>query len=396
MKSQQIGITALATGMVFAATIAAQAGGFSRGSADTDILFEPGNFTARAGATVVVPSRKFTANANPALIGSNPFDSFVVPSAAVKYQIVPNASCAGTYTHAYGAAGDWSAGGGTVTGKLTEEFIVHELGLTCGLNFDVGPGKLWVIGGGFLEYFDYERTGVLRGLTGPGAALNGQPNYLELTGRDAGYRLGVAYEVPDIALRGQLLYRSGSSYGADGSLRAPAAALGVGATGAPATVPAIGIGELPQSVEMKLQSGIAPGWLAFGSVKWTDWSVMTTLDVARPGVGLVSRNEYYWRDGWTVSGGVGHAFTDKISGSVTFIWDRGVSTGYDLMGDTYTVALGGSFKDNWGGELRAGVGLSYLSSSVETRYPTAAYPAGNAAVDSGWGLSFGGSYKLSW
>src|SRR5690606_34117088 len=133
-----------------------------------------------------------------------------------------------------------------------------------------------------------------------------------------------------IALRGQLLYRSGTSYGADGSLTAPAAALGVGMLPTPASVPAIGIGELPQSVELKLQSGIAPGWLAFGSVKWTDWSAMTTLDVVRPGAGLVSRNEYYWRDGWTVTGGVGHAFTDTISGSVSLTWDRGVSTGYDL------------------------------------------------------------------
>lgn len=396
MRYRKLGLTALTGGALLATVLAAEAGGFSRGTADTDILFEPGDFSARAGVTVVVPSRKFTRNANPALVGVNPFKSFAVPSAAVKYQIVPGASCAGTYTHAFGAAGDWSAGGGTATGKLTEEFIVHEFGLTCGLNFDVGPGKLWLIGGGFVEHFDYERSGVLRGLTGAGAALNGLPTDLDLTGNDTGYRVGVAYEMPEIALRGQVLYRSGTSYGADGTLTAPAAAVGAGMLPTPASVPAIGIGELPQSVEFKLQSGIAPGWLAFGSVKWTDWSTMTTLDVVRPGGDLVSRNEYYWRDGWTVTGGVGHAFTDTISGSVSLTWDRGVSTGYDLMGDTYTLAVGGSFKDQWGGELRGGVGLSYLSSSVETRYPTMAYPAGNAAIDSGWGFSFGGSYRLNW
>lgn len=373
---------------------AAEAGGFARGTADTDILYEAGTFAARAGATVVVPNRKFDTNSNPALIGVNPFQSYVVPSAAVKYQLVPNFSCAGTYTHGFGAAGDWRGGGGTVTGKLTEEFLVHEFGLTCGANIELGNGKLWLLGGAFVDHFDYERTGVVRGALLP--ALNGLPTLLELDGTDVGYRIGVAYEMPEIALRTQLMYRSGTSFGATGNLTAPMAALGLGLSGSPATVGTIGVGRLPQSVEFKAQTGIAPGWLGFGSIKWTDWSAVETLDVFGPTGAIVSRNEYYWRDGWTVAGGIGHAFTDRISGSLSVQWDRGVSTGYDLMGDTYTVAAGGSFKDDWGGEFRMGLGLSYLSSSQETAYPTAYYPAGNASVDSGWAVSFGGSYKLTW
>ncbi|CAM5608048.1 hypothetical protein MAUB1S_10312 [Mycolicibacterium aubagnense] len=35
------------------------AGGFSRGSADTDILFEQGNFNMRSSVTYVTPTRKF-------------------------------------------------------------------------------------------------------------------------------------------------------------------------------------------------------------------------------------------------------------------------------------------------------------------------------------------------
>jgi long-chain fatty acid transport protein len=49
----------------------AQAGGFSRGSADTDIIFEPGNFNMRSSVTYVSPTRKFNKNGNPRLIGTN-------------------------------------------------------------------------------------------------------------------------------------------------------------------------------------------------------------------------------------------------------------------------------------------------------------------------------------
>lgn len=384
------GLHAAVGGALLLSSAAAQAGGFARGTADTDILYEPGTIAARAGATAVIVNRKFTENSNPALVGKNPFDNYIVPSAAVKYQIVPNFACAGTYTHGFGAAGDWTDGGGTVTGKLTEEFIVHEAGLTCGANIEVGRGKLWLLGGAFVDYFDYEREGFV-------PTLGRAPTLLQLDGTDVGYRLGVAYEIPEIALRTQLMYRSGTSFGASGKLTAPMAALIPGAPSiAPVTVDATGVGSLPQSVEFKMQTGIAPGWLAMGSIKWTDWSRLDTLDVFGPTGSLVTRNEYYWRDGWTVSAGLGHKFTENLSGTINFQWDKGVSTGYDLLGDTYTVGLGVSYKDSIGGELRGGVGLSYLSSVRETAYPSPYNPSGNAAVGSGWAVSFGGSYKLTW
>ena len=48
------------TAAAFAAfATAAQAGGFARGEADTDILFESGDFIFRSGATYVSPRRKF-------------------------------------------------------------------------------------------------------------------------------------------------------------------------------------------------------------------------------------------------------------------------------------------------------------------------------------------------
>src|SRR6185437_11037378 len=129
-----------------------------------------------------------------------------------------------------------------------------------------------------------------------------------------------------------------------------------------------GKGNLPQSVEVKLQSGIAPGWLAFGSVKWTDWSVQKELLVLTDNPEVGSADIYNWKDGWTVTGGIGHAFNETVSGALSLTWDQGVGTVWDLSSDTYTLAAGGVIRDTLGGELRGGLGVSYLTSARETMY----------------------------
>src|SRR5690606_9762903 len=96
----------------------------------------------------------------------------------------------------------------------------------------------------------------------------------------------------------------------------------------PATYPAAfdvhGAQDMPDVVELKVQSGIAPGWLAFGSVKWTDWSQLQKIPFCRAAVtgtcttaNDVTTLDLGYRDGWTISGGVGHKFNDQWSGAVT-------------------------------------------------------------------------------
>ncbi len=357
---------------------AAHAGGFSRGTADTDILFEEGNFNMRAGVTYVSPNREYTRNPNPALVGTSYTDDYVIPSAAIKLNITDNIRCAATMVDNNGGSATYAYPKAPPSFKKSEEFTTNEKALTCGFKFDVGPGQLWVLGGGYMENFDYDRLNVT-----PFGPIN-----LTLDGEEFGYRAGVAYAIPDIAFRAQLMYRSGTSYGADGTLTVPGALVGSPAPTVP--LAAKGFGNLPQTVELKLQSGIAPGWLAFGSVKWSDWSVQKQLLVttATP---LGSQDVYNWKDGWTVTGGVGHAFNERVSGLVSLTWDQGVMTGYDLSSDTYTLALGGSFKDAIGGELRAGVGISYLTSADITKGSDA-----GTAVDSGYAIAGSVGYSVKW
>jgi long-chain fatty acid transport protein len=102
----------------------AHAGGFSRGSADTDILFEDGNFNMRSSVTYVTPTRKYKTNAlNPELIGVNYADDYAIPSFALKLKISDSLSCAGTYTESFGGSATWPTPSGTLN-KLDEDFTI--------------------------------------------------------------------------------------------------------------------------------------------------------------------------------------------------------------------------------------------------------------------------------
>lgn len=97
------------TAAAFAAfATAAHAGGYTRGEADTDILFESGDFIFRAGATYVSPRRTFkTTGSGPSLRDPNTdgvyTNDYWIPSVAAKISVSENFACALTYTQPFGA-----------------------------------------------------------------------------------------------------------------------------------------------------------------------------------------------------------------------------------------------------------------------------------------------------
>jgi long-chain fatty acid transport protein len=102
MNKKGFAALAGATALSLLGAAAANAGGFSRGAADTDILFEQGNFNVRTSITVVSPERKIVSG--PSNVGHDYADTYVMPSLAAKFRISDNLSCAGTIAQAYGAA----------------------------------------------------------------------------------------------------------------------------------------------------------------------------------------------------------------------------------------------------------------------------------------------------
>lgn len=399
-----------------AVAMQAHAGGFSRGTADTDILYEDGNFTMRTGVTIAAPQRGYETitipvglpGAGTTINATDPdfTQTYIIPTAAIKFNIGEDLRCAGTFTESFGGDVRYgpqgiAAGIADGSGQIQNSFSANEFGVTCGYKFDLGKGRAWIIGGLFGEDITYEESARLPTAN---ALSFGNPNAVGTLKFDGGYKLGyragVAYEIQEIALRGQVLYRSGIDHAPGGTLTVVDSVAGT----VLASLPATAAGSLPQSVEVKLQSGIAPGWLAFGSVKWTDWSVLDRLDytIFTPGGPVPTGLEFYWQDGWTVTAGIGHKFNDYVTGALSLTWDRGVSTTEDALTDTWTLGAGAVFTDKMGGQLRLAGGISYLTSaSVAAQTPgpvpfpnpghTFAYTVGND-----WAFAGSASYRLNW
>lgn len=391
----------------------ALAGGFSRGTADTDVLFEDGNFTMRAGVLYVAPQRGYesvtVAGVPTSSTDGDYTEAYVVPNFAIKLNLTDRARCAGTYTQPFGAnstygsqainAGIWADaldGAAQPSGTAYTHFSTEEFGLTCGYRFQAGRGNLWVIGGGFLKSISYDEGNRIGSPLSPVSSL--PVGSLSLSENDVpGYRLGVAYEIPEIALRVQGIYRSKVEHNLTGTF----SVTGLGLLNPAST----GAATMPQSFELKAQSGIAPGWLAFGSIKWTDWSVLQTLNyTTTPGNNRTK--DFFYKDGWTFTAGVGHQFNDTVSGSVSLTYDKGVSTTEDVNKDTFTLATGVSLTGDNGGELRVGGAVSYLQGGSVSQAASCLDGPGTicgsgvgAAYDNtiggDWSYALGASYKVS-
>lgn len=365
----------------------AMAGGYSRGEANTDVLFDSGTATIDAGFLYVSPQRSYDTISGARATDGRFSDDYWIPSVAVGVRPADIFGCALTYTQSFGAAATYGtqaqnaertnavAAGGAAAANYTisKGFTSNEYGATCSVKFDAGQGKFHVLGGIFLEDFSY----TAKSMTG---TLNFKDN------GSVGYRLGAAYEIPEYALRASLMYRSQVRHNATGTF--DFSAIAQAGNGGIARAAATGSGTLPQSVKLYVQSGIAPDWLVYGSVKWTNWSVLQTLNYT---VGTTARQDkYFWKDGWTIQAGVGHKFNDTVSGTLNLTWDQGVGTGADIQTDTWTLGAGAIISAG-PGQLKLGAGISYLTAGSQSTAKGANY---NATSPGSWAYALGASYNV--
>jgi len=192
---------------------------------------------------------------------------------------------------------------------------------------------------------------------------------------DVSFVVGGAFEIPDIALRVALTYATATEFTHTTALQV--------APGVFAPVPDT-IYEMPQSVNLDFQTGIAADTLLFGSIRWADWSETEINSFGYPGNPLVGYDEDYV----SYSVGVGRKFSDAFSGAIsvgyeaatgdladnlaptdgylslqvggTYTIDNIEITGgvrYVMLGDAITETFGAEFADN--AALGAGVSVAY-------------------------------------
>lgn len=192
--------------------------------------------------------------------------------------------------------------------------------------------------------------------------FNGYDANFETTG-GWGVLAGAAYEIPDIAFRAAMTYRSAISHDVDTKENF------VNFPGAP--VNGTTKIETPQSINLDVQSGIAPNTLAFANLRWVDWSgfairpgqfgaVSKTVGpaVGKPnGFDLVS----YDKDQYSATVGVGRKFNDKWAGNVSLGWDSGTGEYVTTLGPVdgnWNIGAGVQYSPTK--NFYVGVGAKYL------------------------------------
>lgn len=354
------------------------AGGLDRGGYNIDQLFDASPFTFSSGVTYVMPQRKVknardtfatdglgTNGAGAGTSYADDSENYAIPYVGVKGG-VGAVDCLVDYSQPFGAHLNPGTGWVGVQSNIETKVRTDNYGLTCSYKVDMGPGQFRMIGGGFYQEIEGSKTRLVLPIAGAGVGR------LDMSDEALGWRAGVAYEIPEYALRASLVYNSRVKYdNLSGTLdltQIPAGAV-AGNPFLGRRFGVIGAADAPDSLELKVQTGIAPDWLAFGSVKWTNWSLIQSIEfcpVASSGLpcpaGGVTSLDLLYRDGWTVSGGVGHKFNDKLSGALSLTWDRGTSTGVGTQTDTWTVGAGVSYAMTENVELRLAGAVGLLTS----------------------------------
>ena len=396
-------LKALTTAMILAAlpTAGAFAAALDRSGQSISAFLQPGNYF-EAGISVLDPdvSGKDRSGNN----ASDMAGDYYFPSAALKLQLTEHFSFGLLYDQPYGAEAEYSGknefvsstsdgvmpgtaltgGLPVVTGgtALGQPIIVNgkpvAIGLatpiegntsvevdTQSLNFILGyqPTTNWNIYGGAV-YQTIKGNVHLRGTTY--SLYNGYDATIKETG-DIGWLAGIAYQIPEIALKASLTYRSEIEHDVnaveDTPLIDPLGAILV----SKGIVTQKQVDDIknadgktnittPQSVNLDLQSGIMANTVAFANVRWVNWKdfkiqptqfgALSQLagkllpQLNKPnGFNLVD----YSDDQWSANVGVGRKLNEQWAGNVSVGWDSGAGNPVTTLGPVegyWNVGLG--------------------------------------------------------
>lgn len=370
------------------AGVGAQIGGLI-GSADPDVIAafiaDPANAatvgTVTAGVTAAVTSNPAFANASAGSLDVE--GDYVVPRFGAKFNVGQGADCLASYSEPFGADAEYGTNNAYSATAVSFSIDSQDYGLTCSYQFGAGVTSVGdafarvIVGGSYqqLEGFQARQTFLDLANAGIGAA-GGVGNTsgigtFNVDGDAFGYRVGVAYEIPDIALRASLVYSSKYDYDLSGIQNNT----GFGAL-IPSTqlVPISLKTEIPQSLEAKFQSGISEGTLAFASIKWQDWSKLDVIPIQgglSPATGLPSNLAFEpgYRDGYTITAGIAKVLTEELAARVSLTWDRGTATVSGTQTDSWTLAGGVRYTANESVDLNLGGAIGLLTSGTSTQLP---------------------------
>lgn len=400
-------LKALTTAMILAAlpTAGAFAAALDRSGQSISAFLQPGNYF-EAGISVLDPD--VSGKAKPEYGGQSINDmagDYYFPSAALKLQLNDHFSFGLIYDQPYGADAEYTNSAlftHPTQGNTSVEVDSQNLSMILGFqptenwNFYGGgvyqtiKGNVHLRGAAYSIYGGYAPAGLIPGTTTstpvPSSVI---PGYDADIGEDsaAGWLAGFAYQIPEIALKASLTYRSEIEHKVNITETIVSAIPGVGAINYTDAETSI---TTPQSVNLDFQTGIMANTVAFANVRWVNWKdfairpnqfgqlseypLVKQLTGKSNGFDLVA----YTDDQWSANVGVGRKLNEQWAGNVSVGWDSGAGNPVTTLGPTegyWNVGLGvqysptpatfiaGGVKYFWLGDAKAQTGSQFDTSS---------------------------------
>ncbi len=339
---------------------------------------------------------------------------YYFPSAALKLQVTDNFSFGLIYDQPFGAEAEYSTGtqkttalpgplaplgnqglfhNGTegTSGEVKSQSISMLFGYQPTENFNFYAGPVYQTIKGDVQ---------LRGLAyGGNATFGGYNASIKETG-DIGWLAGAAFQIPDIALKASVTYRSEIEHSINVKESFNSAGLLAGLNAAPSLNTDI---TTPQSVNLDFQTGIMANTVAFANVRWVDWS---SFSIQPYKFGLASKSaaiqaqtgksEFdlvaYTDDQISATVGVGRKLNDQWAGNVSVGWDSGAGNPVTTLGPTegyWNVGLGAQFSPTPQTFIAGGVKYFWLGDAkaqAASQFDTANYVAD---FESNYAIAYG-------
>ncbi|WP_433847239.1 long-chain fatty acid transporter [Acinetobacter proteolyticus] len=238
---------------------------------------------------------------------------------------------------------------------------------------------------------------------------NGYDADIKETG-GAGWLVGAAYQIPEIALKASVTYRSEIDHKVNINEKLSvtsaltnnpavlAGLLGISPAEALAQAQALEEGSAgkktkittPQSVNLDFQTGIMANTVAFANVRWVNWKDFAIQPykfglLSKQIGGLVGRpNGFnlveYSDDQWSVNAGVGRKLNEQWAGNVSVGWDSGAGNPVTTLGPTegyWNVGVGVQYSPTPATFIAGGVKYFWLG---DAKAQTGAQAGGNEYV----------------
>ncbi|TCB33927.1 transporter [Acinetobacter sp. ANC 4910] len=393
-------LKALTTAMILAAlpTAGAFAAALDRSGQSISAFLQPGNYF-EAGISILDPSVSGTANANGSSI-SDMGDDYYFPNAALKLQVNDHFSFGLIYDQPFGADATYStsdsvlaANGSGLFHNGTESTNVEVKTQNLAMILGYQPNENFNIYGGGV-YQTIKGHVKLRGLAYGGAAGFGGYNADISEDSATGWLAGFAYQIPEIALKASITYRSEveHSVGIDESSVGTGALSAIMNNPALAGVSATGDTDVttPQSVNLDFQTGVMANTVAFANVRWVNWKDFAIRPYAF-GVAAGKTPGYpngfdlvaYSDDQWSTNVGLGRKLNEQWAGNVSVGWDSGAGNPITTLGPTegyWNLGLGvqysptpatfiaGGVKYFWLGDAKAQTGAQFGTSNYVANF----------------------------